>query len=194
VAVISRSRRILFVHIQKTGGGSIEALLRARLPDLERCVDWHAHASAIKRQLGQQYSDYYTFSFVRNPWDRMVSWYFWLKNMADRGKFFWTHKFGLPHHATFEQFILQARGVLLHPQCQYIADADGTFLVNVVYRFENFRAECRKLGGALGLSFGRIPHHRHTIHKHYSHYYSPELRDVVAKRFAPDGKAFGYEF
>src|SRR5688572_11559136 len=71
--LISDERRFIFVHIQKTGGETITDLLRRRVPDLRPLAAKHARlcdrASEITRR------DYFIFAFVRNPWDRLVSWY-----------------------------------------------------------------------------------------------------------------------
>ena len=73
--LISDERRMLFVHIPKTGGASVEQLLREMCPDA-RSVGKQRHAR-LRRILTQhpELEGYWSFGFVRNPWARMVSWY-----------------------------------------------------------------------------------------------------------------------
>ena len=65
---------LIFVHITRTGGTSIEVALAGQ--------DWwqispqtkHLSARQIRIQVGEEkWSDYFKFSIVRNPWDRVVS-------------------------------------------------------------------------------------------------------------------------
>src|SRR5262249_5469512 len=73
--LISQNPRFLFVHIQKTGGTSLEKVLCAACPQVQQLGCRHDHASSACKILGPDYHDYFKFAFVRNPWDRLVSWY-----------------------------------------------------------------------------------------------------------------------
>ena len=58
----------IFIHINKTGGTSIEKAL-----GLEKD---HLTASEKKTAIGKQkWKKIYSFAFVRNPWDKVVSHY-----------------------------------------------------------------------------------------------------------------------
>src|ERR671921_2260700 len=71
---VSDSRKVVFVHIQKTGGLTVDRLLNERIPDLRRIVARHGFASLGMDEL-EGWDEYFKFAFVRNPWDRLVSWY-----------------------------------------------------------------------------------------------------------------------
>jgi len=77
--VISDRHRCIFVHIQKTGGASIEALLLRSDPSAAASAQEgrrHPPARAIAPIAGsERWRAYFKFAFVRNPWDRLVSWY-----------------------------------------------------------------------------------------------------------------------
>ena len=64
-------RDFTFVHIQKTGGTSIRVALG--LPKVPPGKHWSAarHRAALGRE---EWERRFTFAFVRNPWDRLVSW------------------------------------------------------------------------------------------------------------------------
>lgn len=93
--LISESKRFIFVHVQKTAGSSLRDLLgphalkpdRGRLnrvlSDLHLQRDWrrrffrtHASLRAVQAGLPADiYRDYRKIAFVRNPWERLLSWY-----------------------------------------------------------------------------------------------------------------------
>jgi chondroitin 4-sulfotransferase 11 len=73
--LISTEKKFLFIHIQKTAGSSLARLLKSQAPDTRPFLGQHDHALWAKKHLASQWNEYYKFAFVRNPWDRLVSWY-----------------------------------------------------------------------------------------------------------------------
>jgi Sulfotransferase family len=73
--LISTEKKFLFFHIQKTAGSSVARLLKSQAPDTRPFLGQHDHALWAKKYLAAEWDDYYKFAFVRNPWDRLVSWY-----------------------------------------------------------------------------------------------------------------------
>src|SRR4051812_27766659 len=93
--MISFQKRFLFVHIPKTGGNSIQSVLqeysedevvtfreaqdgigRFGLRNPKYDVKKHSKLSAYRDALGKEFRDLFKFTCVRNPWDRMISFYF----------------------------------------------------------------------------------------------------------------------
>ena len=74
---VSDQHRLLFVHVQKTGGNTVRAVFNAAAPDARNPLGElpkHAHLGGIlKAEPGL--AEYDVFGFVRNPWSRMVSWW-----------------------------------------------------------------------------------------------------------------------
>ena len=100
--VVCHIRKIIFIHIPKTAGSSIEHLLR---DEGKYELDFigvrngrsthHYMGIELKMILKELYPKYYKFSFVRNPYDRLISEYFWcrINNVG--------HKF----NKTFDEFL-----------------------------------------------------------------------------------------
>lgn len=88
-------RRVLFVHIPKTGGSTVEYWLQSiaplrlhtvGLPPMLKCTPQHLRLVDIRSLLGQDYFTY-MFALVRNPYDRIASEYR-MRATIQRGSFF----------------------------------------------------------------------------------------------------------
>tara|TARA_R110000824_G_scaffold286698_4_gene474838 strand:+ start:2469 stop:3206 length:738 start_codon:yes stop_codon:yes gene_type:complete len=85
--------KLLFVHIPRTGGSSVEKFF-----NYECDKKWRSHnaqhCTLEEYSDGYDLDDYFKFTIVRNPWDRLLSWYLWsyaeliyFQHMSDRGQF-----------------------------------------------------------------------------------------------------------
>ena len=196
--VISDRHRCIFVHIQKTGGASIEALLLrgdpaavASAPDGRR----HAPARAIVPIAGgERWRAYFKFAFVRNPWDRLVSWYHMCMQVSSPNAF---ARYVREQAPTFEDFVLRATSGMgartTVNQIDYVTDESGAPIVDFVGRYETLRDDFARVCEKLGVAFD-LPHVNRSAHGHYRDYYSEATKAVVAERFARDIAHFGYRF
>ena len=162
--------------------------------------------------------DYFKFAFVRNPWDRLASWY----SMIDRARLkvaagtaapgteeqmkknnLWRYALRCGH--TFDEFVRNCTERQWMDNCyysfafnqlRYLTDRNGELLVDFVGRFENFAQDLSHVFDRLGLDAAQleIPHRNISAHGHYSEMYTPETREIVRKRFRKDIEFFGYEF
>ena len=76
--MVSHEKRVLFVHVQKTGGSTIDRMLEEAIPDVAYLQGLRGGRHARLGPALKAYpelSDYFIFGFVRNPWARMYSWY-----------------------------------------------------------------------------------------------------------------------
>lgn len=209
--LISDSKRILFVHVPKTGGVSVQQLLEENCPDARTDPDRHAPLERIlEREPGV--ADYWSFGVVRNPWARMVSWY----SMIDK----WNHKHGpasgkpqdvkvgttrdgnpmwrlVASYADFEEFIL--RGPDEHPrlrraQIDYLRAPALGREVDFVARTETLSSDIGTVQRQLGVPVTTPPHRNKSEHGSHRDYYTARSRDKIAEVYAADIEAFGYTF
>lgn len=206
--LISLTHGFLFVHVQKTAGTSLTRLLDpyalqppgSRLnklgSDLMLVRDWRRHYFRIHAPLkraqrlipAEDYAGLFKFAFVRNPWDRLVSWYaYLLKDTSHRR-----------HHrvaaGTFEEF---ARAELERPdrsQWWMIEDRTGAMGLDYVGRFENLAADFAEVSSRLRLPAAVLPRENVSARKPYQEYYSQKLAALVRERWAPEIEAFDYRF
>jgi len=199
--LVSDSHKLVFVHIQKTGGDTVEALLRERIADLRSILARHAFASRGMEYL-DDWDEYFKFAFVRNPWDRLVSWYTMITTFDKAGNELWQYVHD--NSSTFEDFIHNCTGEVeikegvsysfVHTQLDYVTDEHGNLLVDFIGRLENLDEDLRKVFRRIGLELETVPHINRSDHRHYTTFYTPETEMIVRERFQRDIEYFGYEF
>jgi hypothetical protein len=91
--VVCHEKKCIFIHIPKTAGTSIEQFIKDKKYNLDflgfrnnRSLH-HLRAIELKKILGSLvYNIYYKFSIVRNPYERLLSEYYWtpIKNVGHK--------------------------------------------------------------------------------------------------------------
>src|SRR6266576_3514763 len=200
--MISLQKRFLFVHIPKTAGNSIQSALRDYSEDqlvalrkeqdgLERFglrnpnynVKKHSTLREYHDALGdEQFRNLYKFTCVRNPWDRMVSYYFTPTQSPET----WDRK-------KFRGMISKAVSVADYLRLDQ-GKRDPFSNVDYIMRFENLADDFRTVCETLGILPATLPRYNRSSREHYSKYYDDELRELVRARFAAEIEHFVYIF
>lgn len=186
------ANRAIFIHIPKTAGSSVARALFGE--------SRHVPYFEYERVNPRKFARFFKFAFVRNPWDRLVSTYFFLKRggVTETDRRFAAENLALyDSFATFVEGWLSEQNVWswvhFQPQHHFICDADLRVRMDFVGRMENiaadFRAICRQLNVAAELQWANRGDHRP-----YRHYYTDALRERVAAVYADDIAIFGYRF
>lgn len=157
----------------------------------------HLLATQIKQEVGSAvFDDYYKFSFTRNPWDKVVSQFLYLKTRRDIQQMM-----DLPRWFTFRSYIdTLIEKSDLHVQSmeqnQFLYGSDNQLLVDFVGRFETLEADFRHVVSELGIGPRVLPHAlpSHRKKKAYQHYYSSATRHAVATLYRRDISLFDYHF
>jgi hypothetical protein len=186
------THRAIFVHIPKTAGSSVAQALSGG--------SGHVPYFEYERVNPRKFKQFFKFAFVRNPWDRLVSTYFFLKNGGvnemDR-RFAAENLSGYDTFAAFVEGWLSAENVWswvhFKPQHYFICDADLRVRMDFVGRMESidrdFSTICERLGVAAELKWTN-----RGDHGPYREYYTHDLRERVAAVYADDIASFGYQF
>ena len=235
---IDHRHRCIFVHVPRTAGSSIEegllgldttgpardvsnetSLFGLIPPDVRarRHIDgayreWqHLPAAELRRVLPADVWDgYFKFALVRNPWDRMVSWFCYADAVASRPAAPARRLMGALHErlgrapSLRERFAAWLRdpgrnagfladGRMLWDQLDWISDERGACLVDFVGRYENLREDFQTLSRRFGID-AALPHVRRSERAPLRDYYDDETRNIVAERHRRDIEAFGYAF
>ncbi len=180
--MISHKHKFIFVHINKTGGTSIR---KALFPDSPR-ENIHRVIRYYKKLYPKQFDEYFKFTFVRNPWDKVVSQYEFRKP-PDR--FPLGHTTGM----SFEQFVKSPVGRPLQNQLDWIT-IKGKVMIDWIGYFETLQRDFDAVCKQLHIDQRTLPVYNKTEHKHYSTYYNSKTRKRVAEIFSKDIEYFGYQF
>jgi len=212
--IISRGRNYIFVHIPKTGGTSMAQALesramaddiligdtpkahrrRGRLKGLEaRGRLWkHATLSDIDGLLTPaEIADAFTFTLVRNPWDRMVSYYHWLRGQSfdhPAVRLAASHDFGAFLEAPETQIAWAAQ-----PARHYMTTVDGVERCSLYIRLEHLAEDAAPLWSHLGFQLD-VPRVNMSARGAYRRYYSDHQAAIVARIAAEDIARFSYRF
>lgn len=188
-------KRVIFLHIPKTGGTTIKEMFGIKqLDDPDPTIvpsPQHLTSKQLRERLGDdKFEAYYKFTFVRNPWARMVSDYFWRQQLPKKRPV-------LP----FGEFIRNAQRIVnsggyydqefgdhFIPQTHFTVDADD------VFKFEAFEGGLRAVAARLGLDTGPIPPKPGKPHDRYWTYYDEQSRSVIFDIYRDEIEQFAYTF
>lgn len=201
--MIDHKHKCIFVHIPKCAGASIRRTLggpNSESYDSKRNIHIdHATASELKAYYTNgEFEEYFKFSIVRNPFDRMVSAYFYyIKRTGVRGSFYeFVTKTGIYQEVLQKNPSSAISSVLINirPAYDYLYDLEGNLLVDFVGRFEDLQRSWAKITRKLKVDYLLTEHLNQSRRKPYQIYYTQRVRSLVSSRFENDLKVFGYGY
>jgi len=205
--IVSHRHRFIFAAIPKTGTHSVRAALRQHLgpedieqvglfvdkrfpfPELAQLRHGHLGLAQVRPFLGEDVFDsYFKFAFVRNPFDRFVSYCSFVtrqKGQFDRNP-----------RAVMEHFVAKPPWdhILFQPQHQFLIDEQGKLLTDYVGRVEQMQESYDAIAQRTGIPTAVLERVNSSRRADYRDYYDDELIEGVARLYARDLELFGYQF
>ncbi|MGX9418670.1 sulfotransferase family 2 domain-containing protein [Vibrio sp. WJH972] len=194
--------KCIFVHIPKAAGVSVCRGLFHNLAG--------GHSNIEQYQVvfsKQEFDDYFKFTFVRNPWDRLFSAYNFLKNegMNDSDRD-WALD-NISEYSCFNDFV---KGWLtdsniyssIHfiPQYKFLCLPNSDEInVDFLGFFENIQGDFDVIADQLKLNHKPLLKHENKTKSSsqkvdYRDFYTDETRKIVAEVYKKDIEIFGYNF
>lgn len=204
--IFSPQKCVLFAHVSRTGGTTITNCLRRSLPDSNALLGQHAPLVAARPALGKLFDESFKFAFVRNPWDRFVSWYALIgkkKYATEEEPEAMLVDPESEHWKGFDAYLekwsaeeVQIDGVSRRRMSQWaqLVDADGKLLTDDFGRFETLVEDATRIFAKVGIPCCSLPKINSADHQHYSAYYSDFGRELVENVFTEDVVQLGYRF
>jgi hypothetical protein len=197
--MISHHRRFVFIHVPKTAGTSVRRLLGGWSDAVREAIQGdrykHLTASDAMNQVGHRaWSEYFTFAFVRNPWERMLSYYAFHRQGGGGFSARPTIRFCRAH--SFPEFLERYINATRWqgPQFDWLSLPDGTIPLDFVGRVENLEEDFRQVCTRLGVTPAPLPRLNVSSHRDYAEYYDAYTRSLVARAHERDVDYFGYRF
>ncbi|THD82044.1 MAG: hypothetical protein E7812_04360 [Phenylobacterium sp.] len=201
--MLALDRQFLFVHVPKTGGNSVQNILRAYSEDEIVCLEpyqdgverfelrnptyelsKHSPLSDYKTQLPPKvYAGLFKFCCVRNPWERAVSFYFSPHRQVTG---FSREAFAacLPTAPAMAHYLREEPD---QPISGILANFD------YVMRYESLQQDFDAVCDRLQIPRQTLPRRNQSARGAVQDYYDDETVDLVRRLFAEDIELFGYE-
>lgn len=181
---INLDKKIIFIHVPKCAGNSIKKAIGGFRGDS------HLRASDIPQVL---LNDFFSFSFVRNPWDRCLSAYFYLlkggsqnySDLADKETY-------VSNYIDFNDFV--ENGLLEASKTQQHFKKQSFYLdrnLDFIGRFEYINEDFNMLSLMLGTK-GKLSKENVTSKLNYKKYYNQSSLEIVSEIYKDDIDRFNY--
>ncbi|MCF7914751.1 MAG: sulfotransferase family protein [Spirochaetaceae bacterium] len=164
----------------------------------------------MKHQV-KRYNDYFVFTIVRNPWDRLVSCYADLIRSSSKVEDdtinsrenlpLFKHGMGFRAQMPFDEFVEAVvstpdRRSNRHFRSQYtfLTDGKGRLLPQFIGHFSNLQDDFEKIKQQVNVHDLQLPHVRRSSRSDYREYYNNYLRKLVETRYEKDIALFNFSF
>jgi len=146
----------------------------------------HIRADDYRNYLGDEFDDYFTFTFVRNPFDWQVSLYQFMREKRSH-----------PQHSlmlsmSFKEYIKWRCTEEPEHQTFFILDDRDKNLVNFIGKFESLENDLKKVCELNGLKMKQLEHLGPSNRKDYREYYDSESQKLLVKTFKKDFEFLDY--
>ncbi len=214
--MISKEKKCIFIHIPKTAGTSIEKMIQGE----KYIKGWSSHQKINEYKDDDKFHEYFKFSFVRNPYERILSVFNYYKNRGNNKDLIYqpnkildyfykkittTKIFDIdiskkiPHE--FDEFCeLYIKEKLdfygrnaLDTQISFLS-IDNNIEVDFIGRFEKLQKDIEYIKDYLGIK-ASLGHQRKTkLRSHYSSFYNDFTKQIIKEAYGEEIELFKYKF
>jgi hypothetical protein len=200
--MISSEKMFLFLHLPKTGGNSIQSLLASYSDEalvtpmphqdgIERFelsnpnsgqLGKHASFTEYRSVYGRQVYDMFLFCCIRNPFERLVSYF----HSPHRGPVAWSSR-------AFRKFV---RSGEVKPLEHFLHDPDAGRGIepDAIIRFETLQQDFDRVCKALDIPCADLPVRNRSCRPDYRTCFDSGLIRYVESKYARELELGGYTF
>ena len=197
--MISDSHKFIFIHIPKTAGTSLCNIFLKEKAYIHtkkgRYYQSHESVNDLEITNSEEMDKYFTFSFVRNPFRRLVSYY----NFKINTKYF-------PPKISFKEMCrkiykkerkgIRDRNFLLHTRscCEYLINKNGEINIDFIGKVENLQKDFDFICDKINLQKQIIPKQNKSKVVDYTDFYDNETIKITSDIYQSDLEKFSYKF
>tara|TARA_Y100000592_G_C5466262_1_gene316887 strand:- start:1835 stop:2476 length:642 start_codon:yes stop_codon:yes gene_type:complete len=205
--------KVVYLAPQKTATTSIEKFLS---DELGYSPLGHRHTILSDDEIKyMKENNFFSFGFVRNPWDRIVSMYKWEEQVKNEPamksgalpfekycEYIYKAYHGIESFDLIEGFVCNSIYRHMHHEKEkghFISHynkmyRNGEQIFDFIGKYENLAEDMQIVCDQIGIINKPLPMINKTNHSGYREYYSDESRQRIAEVYLEDIDAFGYEF
>lgn len=237
---LTNKKIIIFIHIPKSSGTNLrkqflkinsnnffnkKILKSNKKENFEKMPIHYDFVNNLKESYDEIISNrdkYFIFSIVRNPWDRIVSFYkhalrdicsftnyfynFNYNSLEEIKKISINHFYETKKDLNLKEFLNFYENYYRYDNRDYLKISNktqlswlkrkdkGNLIPDKIYKFENLKELKKDLLEMFDIEIDLNQKANTTSHQHYSKYYDEELKNLIYERFKEDIEYFKYEF
>lgn len=207
--LVSHEHKFIYIKSKKTASTSVQDYLE---PYCENGIIYrrspHAHMPArkVRKLVGEEiWNDYLKVTTIRNPWDKMVSLYYWSRAKTNRKWYIrlrllytWGSFKNPAEKYSFKDFIKVRDSKDMANVDKHILLVDGKMPDYFFVRFEHLNEDMENLCQKIGIPYNADELPKKKVGKKniktYKDHYDEETRDIIERAYEWETKVFGYEF
>ncbi len=179
-ASLSYNYNFLFIPVPKTASTSMWNTLSPFVDEAPLEDIYHPQLKSLQEHFlkrGLVWEDYFSFCFVRNPWDRIISFF---------------HQFIASYHDCPANWF--AKGKLPPSQLSFMEDDHGKIPLNFIGRFETLEKDFNLICSKIGIPYKKLSHLNKSKHNHYQEYYNEKTIEIIRQKYQKEIEMFGYRY
>jgi chondroitin 4-sulfotransferase 11 len=211
---ILEKNKAIYIPIEKVANTSLKrAFYYIENNKVPKKIHVKNNFKNVSKEKLLNYGDYFKFTFVRNPYDRLVSCYFnkikHNPNLTDKSYYKGVHRGLLKNSKNFnsemdfKSFVKEVSKIKdnvadVHIRSQYtfITTKRGDVPINYIGKFENLEKDYKKVCEKICVNNppNLSKENKSNRNKDYRKYYDEEIKKLVKQRYKKDLKLFNYKF
>jgi hypothetical protein len=212
MALISEKNKFIFFHLYKCGGMSLRKFLQ---DNVKGCIELQGGHSCPKDMMihyqgkskEDKFKELFKFTFIRNPYDFMVSTFFYGKTYTNH----FMHDDIVSQNMDMEKFIpyyFDVREQHKDPKVRpfgsnkvvtfkdWLLDDEGNQIVDFVGKIENYDLDMKIISENIGIEEYQVPvvNVNPNRSKNYREYYNDASKKMIEKHFEWELDKYKYTF
>ena len=199
---ISNKYKFIFLSNPKTGSESLRKMLDPYTDIYSNNINHHYNIEKTISLLNTKdldYKNYFIFGFIRNPWERAVSYYVYSKP-DDKCRGYWENNYNEDKQYIYnfndwvKYHIDNNRPFYGLPSIKDFFYINNNICVDKIYKIEDIKDTITNINNKLNINISKIEYINKTDRKHYSLYYNYYSYEIIKNLLEFDIKYGDYKF